>query len=496
MRAWLSALVFVISSSSLKGEEKLPSVFMIAIDDLRPMLGCYGEERMHTPHIDRLAGRSVLFEYAYCNYAKCGASRLSLMTGLRPDQINVLGHGTKDVAAFRERRPDAVSLARWFKNHGYETRSFGKIDHDGWQIREDWSFPPSPGRDREMWEVVDEENPLGPTRIAERTDCPVIQNPDVPDDHLFAGRMTAEVTALLGSREAEKPFFFAFGYRRPHLPFVAPKKYFDLYDLDESWLSRSPEPPLDAPPLAWFNSDGYVGMARNLGFKMPTPPSREEAVLWNGFELRSYTNAPTRGALSPKAQLELIHAYVACISYVDAQIGRLLRSLEDAGLLDETIIVLWSDHGWHLGELSAWGKMTNYEVGTRIPLLISSPGIPAARTQALAELVDLYPTLCELTGIEGPNHLEGTSLVPILKNPESSGKEAVFHQYDRYRGKFQGKAIRTRDHRYVEWRNKEGELEATELYDLRKDPDETRNIASQVPEIAKSLAQKLARGPR
>jgi len=496
MRSWILAFGLLTLLPVAHGDEKHPSILMIAVDDLRPMLGCYGDERIHTPHIDRLAARSVLFERAYCNYAKCGASRLSLMTGLRPSQINVLGHGEKDVAEFRERRPDAVSLARWFKDRGYETRSFGKIDHDGWQIREDWSFPPSPGRDREMWEVVDEENPLGPTRIADRTDCPVIQDPEVPDDHLFAGRMTSEVIDLLKSRDSEKPFFFAVGFRRPHLPFVAPKKYFDLYEPDETWLTQFPEPPRDAPPLAWFNSDGYIGMARKLGFEMPNPPSREEGPLWNGFELRSYTDAPTRGVIPPETQLELIHAYAACISYVDAQVGRLLDSLEEAGLLDDTIIALWSDHGWHLGEMSAWGKMTNYEVGTQVPLLLSSPGVAPTRTKALAELVDLYPTLCDLTGVGSPDHLEGSSLVPLLKNPAAVGKEAVFHEYARYRGKFLGKAIRTRDHRYVEWRDREGNLEAVELYDLRVDPDETANIASTSPEQVAKLAKKLARGPR
>lgn len=476
-------------------EENRPHVLMIAVDDLRPMLGCYGDDRIRSPHIDRLAERSVLFERAYCNYSKCGPSRLSLMTGLRPNEIRVVGHGEKDVAEFRERRPDATTLARWLRDQGYETRSFGKIDHDGWQLPGDWSAPPFPGRDREMWEVVDEENPLAPTRIAERLDCPVLQSPDVPDDHLFAGRMTAEVIRQLSSREDDRPFFYAVGYRRPHLPFVAPKRYFDLYQPDESWLTEHPAPPKDAPPIAWFNSDGYVGSARNLGFTMPNPPNREEAIEWNGFELRSYVGAPVHGPIPVRTQVELLHAYAACISYVDAQVGRLLAFLEERGLLEETVIVLWSDHGWHLGEMSAWGKMTNYEVGTRVPLLLSAPGIAPARTDAFAELVDLYPTLCDLTASPRPDHLEGTSLVPVLRNPAAKGKDAVFHEYLRYKGKFQGRAIRTDRFRLVEWRDRSGKLEAVELYDLREDPHETRNIAAESPEIVERLGGQLARGP-
>ncbi len=491
----LFSILLCLLLSTEAADKNRPNVLMIAIDDLRPMLGCYGDDRIHSPHIDRLAARSILFERAYCNYAKCGASRLSLMTGLRPDQIRVVGHGVKDVAAFRKRQPNATTMARWLLEQGYETRSFGKIDHDGWQQREDWSAPPSPGREREMWEVVDEKNPLGPTRIAERLDCPVLQNPDVPDDHLFAGRMTNDVLQLLSSRKDERPFFYAVGFRRPHLPFVAPKRYFDLYQPDESWLTTYPDPPIDAPPFAWFNSDGYIGSARNLGFTMPNPPNRSEAMAWNGFEMRSYVGAPVHGEIPADEQLKFLHAYAACISYVDTQVGRLLDFLEEKNLLEETVVVLWSDHGWHLGEMSAWGKMTNYEVSTRIPFLVSAPRITPARTTAFAELVDLYPTLCDLTTSPKPDHLEGTSLVPILKNPEAKGKDAVFHEYLRYKGKFQGRAIRTDRFRFVEWRDPKENLKAVELYDLQKDPHETRNIAGASPETVARLSRQLAQGP-
>jgi len=476
----LVILIATFSPQDLAAKPR-PNILMIAVDDLRPMLGCYGVEWMKTPNIDRLASEGMLFERAYCNYAKCGASRLSLMTGLRPDEIRVYGHGERDVQEFRDRRPDATTLPRWFKDHGYDTRSFGKIDHDGWQQREDWSVPPSPGREKEMLEVVDPKNPTAPTIIAERLACPVMQSPDVPDDHLFAGRMTNEVVDLLGS-EKKKPFFYAVGYRRPHLPFVAPKKYYDLYQPDESWLAPNPEPPIGAPPLAWFNSDGYKGTAKNLGHEMPFMPDRNTAKKWNGFEMRSYQGALTTGEIPKAKQLELIHAYAACISYVDTQIGRLLDQIDNPGIREDTIVILWSDHGWHLGEMSAWGKMTNYEIATRVPFIVSVPGKKPGRTESFAELVDVYPTLCDLAGLDAPEHLEGDALTPALDDPDATVKDAVFHEYARYRGKYIGKAVRTNEYRYCEWTDSEGGLVAKELYDLENDSVEEVNVSGARPE--------------
>ncbi|MEX2580096.1 MAG: sulfatase [Verrucomicrobiales bacterium] len=482
------------AAEDVPAAEARPNILMIAIDDLRPMLGCYGDERAKTPNIDRLAEQGMLFERAYCNYAKCGPSRLSLMTGLRPEEIRVVGHGDKDVTAFRDRRADATTLARWFTDHGYETRSFGKIDHDGWQQEEDWSAPPSPGREREMWEIVDPDDPSGDTIVADRLACPVMQAYDVPDDHLFAGRMTSEVVDLLAEAGEEKPFFYAVGYRRPHLPFVAPKKYFDLHAPDESWLASNQAPPREAPPLAWFNSDGYVATADRLGHEMPVHPDREEARLWNGFELRSYLGAPVKGLVGEKTQLDLVHAYAACVSYVDAQVGRLLDGLEDRGLRDNTIVLLWSDHGWHLGEMSAWSKMTNYEIATRVPFIVSVPGKPTGRTRSFAELVDVYPTLCDLAGLERPEHLQGDVLTPVLDEGGNAVKDAVFHEHARYRGKFLGRAVRTNRYRYCEWTDVDGAVVARELYDLENDPDETVNVAGNEPALVAEAAARLEKG--
>ncbi|MEM6916101.1 MAG: sulfatase, partial [Verrucomicrobiota bacterium] len=425
MRLLLFFISLALVSLGFAEERERPNILMIAVDDLRPMLGCYGDERVKTPNIDALAAEAMVFEKAYCNYAKCGLSRLSLMTGLRPGAIEVYDHGYENVARFRERRSDATPLSRWFREQGYETRSFGKIDHDGWDVPEDWSAPPEPGRDREMWEVVDENDPKGETIIADRRACPVQQFPEVEDDHFFAGRMTTRVAGLLDSRESGKPFLYAVGYRRPHLPFVAPQKYRDLYVPDETWLAPNPIAPEGVPFFPWFNSDGYTGMAKALEDPMPEKMTPEIAMEFNGFEMRSYLGVPTRGLISEEEQLDLLGAYAACVSYVDAQVGRLLSALEASGERENTIVVFWSDHGWHLGEMGAWGKMTNYEVGTRIPFLLSAPGKPAGRTQSLVALIDLYPTLCDLAGIESPSHLAGEVLTPVLDNPEAEVKSQV-----------------------------------------------------------------------
>ncbi|MDA7527816.1 sulfatase [Planctomicrobium sp.] len=451
-----------------------PNILMIAVDDLRPMLGCYGDVRIRTPNIDRLAARSILFERAYCQVAKCGPSRLSLMTGLRPASINVFGHSNKEVNTFRKRRPDAISLARFLKNNGYETRSLGKIDHDGWQIAEDWSAVPFAGREKEMLEVYDGNKAVGSSVIADRFQCPVMQSPAVPDDYFFCGRMTNEALKIYRKHDSEKPLFMAIGYRRPHLPFVAPKRFHDLYTSDESWLAPNPNPPIRSPVMAWFNSDGYVGAAERFNVTMPDEPSRDDWKSWNGFEMRSYLGVPVQGEINQNLQLQLIHAYAACVSYVDAQIGKLLNEVD----LDNTIILLWSDHGWHLGEQSAWGKMTNFEIATRVPLLISVPGLKPGPTKRIAELVDLYPTVCDLLHLTPPSHLEGESLIDILNNPMGDDNSFALSEYPRFKNQWHGHALRTNQYRFVQWRDKESrQITKRELYDHQTDPFETKNLA-------------------
>jgi iduronate 2-sulfatase len=471
------AIVFCALSGNIVAAER-PDVLMIAIDDLRPMLGCYGDPNIQTPNIDRLAKRGVVFERAYCQYAKCGTSRLSLMTGLRPDSVGVFSNNEKDVIAFRKRQSNAVSIPRWLKQHGYHAQSFGKIYHDGWDAVEDWSVPSSPGRPREMWEVADARDVTKPTVIAERWDCPVMQRPDVADDHLFAGRMTKQVLQTMRNRNSDKPTFLAVGYRRPHLPFIAPKCYYDLYQPDSSWLAKTALPNVNSPVMAWFNSDGYVGGAKRVGLTMPTFPNREQAIAWNGYEMRSYTGVPNHGELSTKLQLELLQAYAACITYVDTQVGKLLDELDKTEAWDNTIVVLWSDHGWHLGEQSTWGKMTNFEIATRVPFIIAAPSIEPGRTETIAELVDLYPTLCDLTKIDSPLHLQGESVVASLKDPAGKRDSIALSQYSRFRDEYMGRALRTTRYRFVIWEQvQSSRVVRRELYDHQIDPNETSNIS-------------------
>tara|TARA_R110002049_G_scaffold285698_4_gene466941 strand:+ start:53885 stop:55534 length:1650 start_codon:yes stop_codon:yes gene_type:complete len=513
----LAVVVFCFGGQSATAAMK-PDVLMILVDDLRPMLGCYGDLHVKTPNIDRLAKRGVLFERAYCQYAKCGTSRLSLMTGLRPDSIGVFSNRDKDVSIFRKRRPDALSLSKWLGQHGYFTQSFGKIDHDGWHVDADWSLPPSPGREKEILEIADPIDPTKPTIIADRLACPAIQSPDVDDEHLYAGRMTSQLLASMrqrlqhhaasaqrsvsegptdakaGQPELRSPAFYAVGFRRPHLPLVAPQRYFDLYQPDESWLATRAIPADGSPMMAWFNSDGYVGSARNVGLVLPSPPSnREEAMRWNGYELRSYLGIPNQGPIERSLQLDVLQAYAACISYVDAQIGRLLDQLQSTGQLENTIVILCSDHGWHLGEQSAWSKMTNFEVATRVPLIIAAPNIKPGRSQSLAELVDVYPTLCDLTGVPSAPHLEGESLIESLTDPSGIQQRVATSQHARFAEKYMGRALRTDRFRLVRWSEETasgsaGKVVHQELYDHSHDSGETDNVAD-LPEYADHLAK-------
>jgi len=480
---WQLVLGVQVALGVQKGDGQSPDIIMIAIDDLRPMLGCYGAEKIQSPNIDSLAKGGVVFERAYCQYAKCGTSRLSLMTGLRPDAIGIFSNRASDVVKFRSRHPEIDSIARWLKRAGYYTQSFGKIYHDGWDHSDDWSTDSFPGRDREILEITNDQNVSAPTLIAERLDCPVMQAPDVQDDHLFAGRMTTEVIHTLNHFEAPEPLFLAIGFRRPHLPFVAPKSYFEQYQIDDSWLAANQNPNTDVPLMAWFNSDSYVGSARKAGMTMPLRPGYNEGRDWNGYELRSYQGVPNEGPIPPATQINLIHAYAACISYVDAQIGRIQRTLRQSPRFKNAIIILWSDHGWHLGEHSAWGKMTNFEIATRVPLIISAPHVTPGRTNHIAELVDIYPTLCDLAKVPKPNHLEGESLLQAMEQDEMSQESAddsfALSQYTRFRNRYMGRAIRTHNHRYVAWFDQhENRIVARELYDHRFDPDENNNLAS------------------
>lgn len=468
------------------------NVMFIAVDDLRPALGCYGDPIAITPHIDRLASRGTIFRHAFCQQAVCSPSRLSLLTGRRPDTIRVWDLETH----FREAIPGLVTLPEHFKNHGYHTQSIGKVFHGSGKPSKDppsWSVEPQYDIERDARvRYALEVNVRG-----EGLKRSAAESAEVPDNAYIDGMVCDAAIAALsdlkkradGQHDPEsqgQPFFLAVGFRKPHLPFCAPKKYWDLYDRQNIPLPESGRHPDNAPELATRS--------------------------WN--ELEGYTDIPDDGQLTAVKVRELRHGYYACVSYVDALVGRLLDELESQGLANSTVVVLWGDHGFHLGEQGLWTKANNYELATRVPLIVSAPGQQSigVSTKALVEFVDIYPTLAEVCHLESPSEVEGTSFRSLLDNPDQVWKSAVFSQYPRDRssnrhhghGDFMGYAVRTHPFRYVEWRQWEtGQVVATELYDHRSDPGEMRNVAAQpeyqrvVEEIAGVLAAgwKAARPP-
>ncbi len=457
-----------------------PNVLFIAVDDLRPSIGCYGDPVAITPAMDRLAASGMLFRRAYCQVAVCNPSRASLLTGLRPDS---LGIWTLPIH-FREAKPDAITLPQWFRKFGYTAVSHGKIFHNptpdpqSWSeaIREQPTLPFAyPAGTRERVKAVDDELPPNDWR-KDNLRMPSTAAPELEDHQLLDGArtdMAIEDLSRLG--RSGKPFFLAMGYIRPHLAWVAPKKYWDLHD------------PQKLPVL----TDQIV------------TPNTPKYALANNSELSHYVDLVDfpepwdKHTISTEQARHLIHAYYACVSYVDAQIGRLLEALKEEGLSENTIVVLWSDHGWKLGEFRGWGKMSNLEIDTRVPLLISAPGLLAAGRQSeqLVELLDVYPTLCELAGIEVPGFVEGRSLVPILKQADAEVHSAVVSQYYRKLDdqEYMGYSIRTKDYRLVEWREfSTGSVTARELYDHQSSDSETVNVIDTAPqELIEQLTSEL-----
>lgn len=456
MKKHLSLLAFLtlafVASAQNKPSEKF-NVLFIAVDDLRPELGCYGVSGVKSPNIDALAKSGLLFNRAYCQQAVCSPSRTSLLTGRRPDTTKV--YNLED--HFRQTLPNVVTLPQHFKNNGYFAQSIGKIFHGGLDDPKSWSVE-SVGSGGGTGESKGAEaKKAKKTRQANKG--PAWQSKDVADNELPDGENTDAALKALQALKG-KPFFLAVGYYRPHLPFIAPKKYFDLYDLDKTPIAKNPFPPKDVFPIA----------------------------LTEWGELRNYTGMPQTGPMPDDKARELVRAYHAATSYTDAQIGRLLDELKRLGLREKTIVILWGDHGWQLGEHGLWCKHTNFELATRSMLMISAPEQKkrGAKTDALVEFVDIYPSLCELAGLPPTDGLEGKSFVPLMKNPKLEWKTAAFSQYPR--GKLMGYAMRTDRYRYIEWAEKGKSPEGTELYDHKKDPDENVNIAK-LPENKKLVAQ-------
>ena len=419
-----------------------PNVLFIAVDDMNNDLGCYGNSQVKSPHVDRLAARGVRFDRAYCQFPLCSPSRSSLMTGLRPDTTRVFNLGYH----FRTELPEVVTLPQVFRNSGYYAARVGKIYHygnpgqigtSGLDDAPSWQEVVNPaGRDHTLLEpdIINHT----PRRGLGAAMCLLADTKGSDEEHTD-GKVATEAIRLLEAHRG-KPFFLAVGFYKPHTPYVAPKKYFDTYRLDEISL-----PPAD----------------------------REQMKDVPGPALASTTPWPNFGVTTDQAR-ECKRAYYATISFVDAQIGRVLDALDRLKLADNTIIVFWSDHGYHLGEHGLWMKQSCFEESARVPVIIVAPGCAAGKVcPRTVELVDLYPTLTDLAGLKPPTNLAGASLRPLLTDPAAEWSRPAFTQVQR--GDFPGHSVRTGRWRYTEW---DGGAQGVELYDHEADPHETHNLAN------------------
>ena len=520
-------LLLLIAAVSANSADK-PNVLFIAIDDLRPELGCYGSDAIKSPNLDALAAEGVRFDRAYCQQAICSPSRASLLSGMRPDQTGI----THNYVQFRDLNPEVITLPQHFIAHGYETVSSGKIFHRPGDDPQSWSRMPAVKKTpyekpkstfadpknhelhmryrKEMFEKYGEASKRG------LASGPAFENYDVPDHTYIDGWNTEVAIATLKDmqeKDADKPFFLALGFKLPHLNWVAPTRYWDLYDREK--------------------------------IKLPTqvsgPENGAQIGLHASFELRVRANIPKIGPMGDELSRTLLHAYYASVSYVDANIGKMIAALEEAGVRDDTIIIVWGDHGWHLGEMGVWGKATNYEIATRVPLIISTPEMKAevrgSASNALVELVDIYPTLCELADIPRPDHIVGRSFAPLLDDPEQNWKDFALSQFpspalrewaanplspemretffgplieevegriieqqgdlwdrDLFENHLMGYSLRTDRYRFVTWldsRDLKADPVFVELFDHQSDPNETENIAADHPDTVAKLSDKV-----
>ncbi len=508
-----------------------PNILFISIDDLRPEIGVYGGKAV-TPNLDALAQQGIVFTNAFAQQAICGPSRASVMTGVRPDTLGV----THNYVKFRDNFKDVVTIPQHFEANGYNTAYVGKIFHHGdkdddlsWNLDPAYHLLPEslkkPGRyaldkntqlqtrnRKAMFQKYGEQARFG------LGSGPASEGADVPDNRYGDGFNTdlAIVTIRDILAKSDKPLFFGFGMNKPHLPWIAPKKYWDLYDPTEIELSTQ-----------------HSG-----------PKGGAEMGLHASFEVRTFYDVPNYGSFSNELSIELKHAYLASVSYVDAQIGRLIKDLKETGVLDNTIIIVWSDHGYHLGEMGIWGKASNYEIAARVPMMISTPEMRrdnvSLSSDALVELVDIFPTLADLAGIEILEQLEGQSMRPLLEQPDREWKKAAFSQFptpalrewgafplrkgmretyfgplikdveqriqhqqgeiwDRelFEHHLMGYSMRTQQYRFIVWkdtRNPDQKPVYIELYDHDSDPNETSNIASNKPAVVAKLMQQLEAG--
>ncbi len=481
-------LLFALASACQAAAR--PNVLFIAVDDMRPELGCYGNTVVKSPNLDRLAARGMVFNHAYCQQAVCSPSRSSLLTGRRPDATRVWDLETH----FRVALPDAVTLPQYFKGQGYYCSALSKIFHHGFEDGRSWNEPhwypngqtidtdPVDWTKRIVAKVANGVQEYSAASMPKDNDKPnagrkgprgnAFEISTREDDQLPDGVTATEaIKRLHALKEKSEPFFLAVGFLKPHLPFVAPKKYWDLYDPDKIPLPAIDHLPEGAPAFAGHDNS----------------------------ELHAYANVPEGNPIPADFAKTLRHGYYACISYTDAQVGRLLDALDKEGLAGNTIIVFWGDHGWQLGDHGLWHKHTNFELATRAPLIMSVPGQKTAgqKCDAPVEFVDIYPTLADLCGLPAPTGLDGASLKPLVEDPAASLHKVAISQYPRGGATtsshpLMGYSIRDERWRLTVWRDrKEGTIAATELYDEANDPAETVNLADKAEH--KAVVERLSK---
>jgi iduronate 2-sulfatase len=419
---------------------KPPNILFIAIDDLRPELGCYGVDYVKSPNIDKLAAEGITFGRAYCSVSWCSPSRTSLMTGLRPSATGVMDLKTH----FREKVPDHVTLPQFFKNQGYTSLGFGKLYHNDLAMQDDSSWtvhcwlPPGPAPIQAY--ATEENQKIANTSPGYKSTA--TEKADVPDNTYPDGQVTDQAVAALKTlKDDESPFFLGVGYYKPHLPFTAPAKYWVLYESEAISLAENNKTPKNSSPYM-FRSWSEPGSYLDIDEKEP------------------YSDSLSR---------HLKHGYFTCVSFIDAQVGKLIDELERLGLSDNTIVVIWGDHGWKLGEHGRWSKHSNMEIDTRVPLIISIPGRIPRREENIVETIDIYPTLVALAGFDIPKNLQGESLLEKTKDYAISQipRDSII-----------GNSLRTPDYRFIEWRDQEGKTVDLELYDHRENHDESINLVN------------------
>ena len=453
----LTALLLLAMINSVSAADR-PNVLFIAVDDLRPELACYGKQHIHSPNIDRLAATGVLFERAYCMVPTCGASRASLMTGIRPTRTRFVSYQT----IAQKDAPGITTFNTQFRKNGYFTASLGKVFHHASDSAEGWSEPA--WRTKGIpWYRNPENHELHTKRQKQgsRKRGPAWESADVADDAYADGVIaTRAIADLRRLKDREEPFFLAVGFLKPHLPFIAPKKYWDLYDAEKIQLPDNYHVPKDAP---------------------------KESIHSSG-EMRAYAGIPAKGPVSDDTARNLIHGYYACVSYADAQIGKLLDELDRLELTDNTIVVLWGDHGWNLGEHTLWCKHSCYETSMQIPLIVRAPGINGGqRRSGLIESIDLYPSLCDLAGLPLPDHLQGRSFATLMKDADAEWKSAAVGRFKN------GDTIRTDAFRFTEYTDKNGKRTSRMLYGHNADPHENVNVAASQKNSVSQLTDELHR---